>query len=82
MSELLRSETQKQASSAYDASIETNAKVLSNLNPGITVHDAKVFNVAANLFSLETWHARIKDKDASVLVALTAAPEKADKIRR
>src|SRR5262249_12986234 len=40
------------ATAAYASTVDIDQKVLSDLNPGITVRGASVFNVSANLFSL------------------------------
>ena len=39
---------------------DLDTKLWSDLNPGITVRDAEVFEIAADKFDLSTWHVSIK----------------------
>lgn len=56
------------ASAALAGQLEINRKVLSDLNPGIQVRDATVFEVSKELFNAETWKLLIDaDMDAEVL---------------
>jgi hypothetical protein len=55
------------ASSALAGQLEINTKVLSDLNPGIQVRDATVFEVSKELFNPQTWKLVIDaDMDAEV----------------
>jgi hypothetical protein len=49
------------ASSSYATEIDLDRKILSNLNPGITVTDADVFEVSRNLFNSKTWKIVVDD---------------------
>ena len=52
------------ATSTYSVEKKTDAKVLSDLNPGITVNDAKVFEIAKERYQAGGWNVIIKaDKD-------------------
>ncbi|WP_256242843.1 DUF4352 domain-containing protein [Bacillus sp. V3B] len=57
------------ASSSYATEIDLNSKVLSDLNPGISVTDAEVFEVSSELFDAASWKVFI-DSDADVKVDL------------
>ena len=55
------------ASSFYASEAGTNAKVFSDLNPGIEVMDADVFEVSDQLFDPATWQVVIQaDQDVTV----------------
>lgn len=43
------------ASSTYSTEIDPNDKILSDLNPGIKVQGAKVFEVSKELYDQGTW---------------------------
>lgn len=44
------------ASSSFATELDNDSKVLSNLNPGIRVRDASVFEVSEELFDSESWY--------------------------
>ncbi|MFZ5376615.1 MAG: hypothetical protein ACOZAN_03030 [Patescibacteria group bacterium] len=54
-------------------SVETNldSKVFSDLNPGITVKDAKVFEVSKDNFDESTWMVQVKIDGKKYLVKIT-----------
>jgi len=55
------------ASSSYATEIELDSKILSDLNPGIAVTDAEVFEVSTELFDAASWKILIdSDKDVQV----------------
>lgn len=55
------------ASSYYATEIDLNSKILSNLNPGITVKDASVFEISKELYDIGGWKLKIKaDKEAFI----------------
>ncbi len=48
------------ASIYYSTEKKINAKILSELNPGITVNDAQVYEVAKDLYKVKGWRLQIK----------------------
>lgn len=44
----------------FATELKLDRKILSDLNPGISVNDAEVFEVSRDKFSKETWHILIK----------------------
>jgi hypothetical protein len=63
------------ASSSYATEQDINTKVLSDLNPGIRVSDADVFEVSRQMFNPSTWKILVRDKDQNVEVGfVTATP--------
>lgn len=60
------------ASGAFAAQVNANAKVLSNVNPGITIRDADVFEVSRTLFDASSWKLRVRSQDGDALVTLAA----------
>lgn len=61
------------ASAAFAAQIDANAKVLSDLNPDITVTDGDVFEVSRALFDPKTWKIQVTSQDGVVDVAFASA---------
>ncbi|MDP2181387.1 MAG: DUF4352 domain-containing protein [Actinomycetota bacterium] len=57
------------ASSAYATELDLTAKIVSDLNPGITVEDAQVFEVEKGSFDKATWQVLV-DADKDVTFAL------------
>lgn len=57
------------ASAAFAAQINADAKVLSDVNPGITITDGDVFEVSQALFDPKTWKIRVTSQDGPVDVA-------------
>jgi len=58
------------ASASYATELNTNAKVLSDLNPGIQVTDADVFEVSREQFNPELWKILVDaDQEAEVKFA-------------
>ncbi len=57
------------ANMAFATQVHQSTKVVSNVNPGITISDAEVFEVSSFQFDTAKWHLLIKvdDKDFSVL---------------
>ena len=51
------------ATVAYKTQLKLKDKVLSDLNPGISVRSAKVFEVAQSLFELSSWKIRVQADD-------------------
>ena len=66
-----------EASSAFASQINADAKLLSNVNPGITIADGDVFEVGKSLFNPETWKLRVTSGDGNVDVALAPTAAKA-----
>ena len=68
------------ASASFATQINADSKVLSNVNPGITITDGDVFEVSKALFDASTWRLRVTSGDGSVDVQLAppASPEHAD----
>ncbi len=68
------------ASSSFAAQINADSKVLSNVNPGITITDGDVFEVSKSLFDASTWKLRVTSGDGSVDVRIAppATPGHAD----
>ena len=54
------------ASSSYASSSNFDEKVVSDLNPGITVDGAEVFEVSKELFDVATWSARVVTDDGNL----------------
>ncbi len=55
------------ATSSYATETKLDTKILSDLNPGITVKDAEVFEVSKELYKAGGWRLKIKaDKEAFV----------------
>lgn len=46
--------------SSYATQIKLDRKILSDLNPGITVKDAEVFEVSKESYSQDEWHVLVK----------------------
>lgn len=66
-------DTDTGASASYAAQMETDSKVLSDLNPGIKASDADVFEVSKQLFDPATWDILIKaDQDTKIAFARPA----------
>jgi uncharacterized protein YecT (DUF1311 family) len=66
-------DTDTGASASYAAQMDTDSKVLSDLNPGIKASDADVFEVSKQLFDPATWHILIKaDRDMTIAFARPA----------
>ena len=63
-----------EASSAFASQVNADAKLLSNVNPGITIADGDVFEVSKMLFDPRTWKLRVTSGDGSAYVVLAAAP--------
>lgn len=63
------------ASGAFATQLNADAKVLSNVNPGITIRDADVFEVGRALFDPSTWKLRVSSQDGDALVTLAAAAQ-------
>lgn len=57
------------ASTAYASQIKADAKALSDVNPGIVVHDGTVFEVSKAMFDPKTWKLRLTSQDGSVDIA-------------
>ncbi len=55
----------------------TNAKVLSDLNPGISVDDADVFEVSQQAFNATTWHLVVEANDTNTPVRFRVQVEQA-----
>ena len=62
-------------SGAFATQVNANAKVLSNVNPGITINDADVFEVSRTLFDPRTWKLRVRSEDGDAFVALGTAEQ-------
>jgi hypothetical protein len=55
------------ATSSYATETKLDTKILSDLNPGITVKDAEVFEVSKELYTAGGWRLKIKaDKEAFI----------------
>jgi hypothetical protein len=55
------------ASSSYATEVKLDSKILSDLNPGITVKDAKVFEISKEQYKAGGWRLDIKsDKEAFI----------------
>jgi hypothetical protein len=62
-------------SASYATEVEPNQKLFSDLNPGITVHGADVFEVGKDLFNLATWSLAVDNaRGARIAMAEPAAP--------
>jgi hypothetical protein len=59
------------ASASYAAEVGTDSKLVSDVNPGIRVKDADVFEVAKDKFDPSTWHVLIDADGDKVSVAFT-----------
>lgn len=59
-------------STSYQLELNTDAKVLSDLNPGIRVNDGEVFEVSRNKFNEKTWKILV-DADQPVQVSFASA---------
>jgi len=57
------------ASASYATETKTDSKILSDLNPGISVTDAEVFEISKEQFSKEGWYLEI-DADKTLKVAI------------
>jgi hypothetical protein len=60
------------ATTALAAQLNLNSKVLSDLNPGLRVTDAEVFEVSRRMFDMRTWKILV-DADEPVLVRFANA---------
>ena len=58
------------ASTAYASQINADAKTLSDVNPGILIHDGTAFEVSRALFDPNTWNLRLTSQDGVVDIAL------------
>lgn len=66
------------ATATHATEVDIDEKILSNLNPGITVQTAAVFEVAEELIAKDGWLAHIRFGGEEVVFRLeTAEPEKA-----
>lgn len=64
------------ASASYATELNTNAKVLSDLNPGIQVTDADVFEVSQQQFSPSSWKILVDaDENAEVAFVTSSEPD-------
>lgn len=61
-------------SSAYSMEVDPNQKVLSDLNPGITIKGADAFEVSKELFNRATW--KLKTSDGAIISLATPAASK------
>lgn len=67
------------ASASYAAELDTNAKVLSDLNPGIQVTDADAFEVSQEQFNPASWKIFVDaDKSAEIAFATSGTSDTAD----
>lgn len=57
-------------SSTYSIELDLDSKVLSDLNPGITVKDAKVFEVSKDSYAKSGWKLQVKAGGKTYLVEL------------
>jgi hypothetical protein len=57
------------ASASYATELKLSAKILSDINPGITIKDAHVFEVSEELFNTEDWKLLV-DSDEDIYVKL------------
>jgi hypothetical protein len=53
-------------SASYASSSDFDEKIVSDLNPGITVDGAEVFEVSKELFNVATWSARVVTDDGNL----------------
>ncbi len=60
------------ASAAFAAQINSDAKVLSDVNPGISITDGDAFEVSQALFDPNTWKIRVTSQDGVVEVAFAS----------
>ncbi len=58
------------ATGTYGIEKKTNSKILSDLNPGILVDNAKVFEVSKELFSQSGWKLLVRGSGKDILVDL------------
>lgn len=58
------------ASTAFAFQVNADTKALSDVNPGIVIHDGTVFEVSKALFDPKTWKLRLLSRDGSVDIAL------------
>lgn len=65
-------------SSAYSMEVDPNQKIMSDLNPGITVKAATAFEVSKELFKKDTWTLKSSD-GASISLAAPASAVPAEK---
>lgn len=63
------------ASGYYAAEVDINTKALSDLNPGIKVTDADVFEVSRQLFDPKSWKILVKADEKVYVHFLVAEPE-------
>ena len=68
-----RYESDLGATSTYATEAKLSEKVVSDLNPGVTVTGARVFHVAEDRFSLSTWRVQIH-ATGTLLVAFANRP--------
>jgi len=54
------------ASSTYATEVELDEKIVSDLNPGITVNGADVFEVSEELFDVSTWSVKASTDDGTI----------------
>ena len=62
------------ATSAHASEVDIDEKVISNLNPGISVQSASVFEVSKELLAEPGWRIQIKFKGANVFFAVAESP--------
>lgn len=54
------------ASTGYSTEVNIDEKIISDLNPGITVKSAEVFEVSKELFDTSTWSVKINTDDGAL----------------